>query len=81
MVIINGMVAARVPKPTRIKKEQNTSANTASESDNPALKPNNGGNLISPEKSMVNFGMPCTSINAAITTLVIRITKSIFLLE
>ena len=76
MVIINGMVASLVPNPTRINREQNTSANTVRVRDAVALNPKSGGNCTSPESRVDNFGIPCVNIRTEITTLTISMAIS-----
>lgn len=71
--MINGMLAKRVAKPTRIKTEHNTSVNTAKHNDTSELILITDGNWIgSPEKSIINFGIPCDNMSPAMKTLAIN---------
>ena len=73
IVMISGIVANLVAKPAKRNIEQNTSANTVSPSDNSALNHITGGNCTgASENSIINLGMPCVNINAAIPTLATR---------
>jgi len=77
MVIIKGMVANRVPIPRRIKREQKTSAKTASARLIGEPKPRGSGKTPESLEKPINLFQPCPkSIKAPTPTRKINMDKS-----
>ena len=75
--MIKGKAASLVPRPTMIKMEQITSAETASINESSALMPNTAGKLAgAAEDNICIFGIPCVSIKNPIAILPINKARS-----
>lgn len=79
MVIINGILANRVPSPKKISTEHKNSANTANARDNVALIPRIEVNVTgSSESNRSNLGYPCVNIIKATPVRKINSAKCTF---
>lgn len=75
--MISGIDAHRVPRPTKINMEHNTSENIAITRDSEGVNPNIAGNCISPPARIIcNLGSPWVSIKNATPILVSNKTIS-----